>query len=114
MAWYEFTQNNTGGSFEVNDDVTHRLFIEADTKTIAEEKAFRLGVYYNGVDDGIDCGCCGDRWYGCDEVELPHYSGADTVEESAQWLADQYGWCEPDARIFYCDGRIKEIYRNKE
>ena len=21
------------------------------------------GIYFNGVADGIDCDCCGDRWY---------------------------------------------------
>lgn len=29
MNWYNFTQNNSGGYFDVDDKVCHRLFIEA-------------------------------------------------------------------------------------
>lgn len=113
MAWYEWTQNNSGGSFDVDDKITHRLFIEAETKDEAEAKAESIGVYYDGCQSGMDCECCGDRWYEGHELELPYYSGAETVEEAAQYLADKYGWCSPDARIFYKDGSVKEVYTNK-
>jgi hypothetical protein len=23
----------------------------------------KAGIYFNGVEDGQDCECCGDRWY---------------------------------------------------
>ena len=61
--FYEFEQNNSGGSFDVNDKVCHRLFIEADSFEEAIEKAEDLGCYWNGVSKGIDCPCCGDRWH---------------------------------------------------
>lgn len=61
MAFYEYTQNNS---------VCDRLFIEAATLDEADSIAEDLGVYFNGVYDGIDCGCCGDRWSHGDEVEL--------------------------------------------
>lgn len=32
-----------------------------------------------------------------------------TVEEYAQYLANRYGMTEPDARLFYKDGRVVEI-----
>lgn len=41
------------------------------------------------------------------------YSGRicfDSVEEYAQYLADEYGYTAPDARIFYKNGTSKEIY----
>ena len=28
--WYEFNQNNSGGSFVVDDKVCHRIYIEAE------------------------------------------------------------------------------------
>ena len=158
--FYEFSQTNSGGHFVVDDKVCHRLFIEADTSKEATEKAEELGCYWDGVDKGIDCPCCGDRWYGCDVVDLeryatdgytvsvyyghegmcaedwwqekfgsygivenPHwmyYYGVSSyegkirfkdIEEYAQFLANNYGWTTPDARIYYKDGRVTEIYK---
>lgn len=63
MGFYEFTQNNTGGVFEINDKVCHRLFIEANSADEANEIAKGLGVYFDGCSKGLDCSCCGDRWY---------------------------------------------------
>ena len=62
MKFYEFCQNNSGGFFMVDDKVCHRLFIEAKTFADAVDKAEELGCYWNGVEEGIDCECCGDRW----------------------------------------------------
>lgn len=61
--FYDLSQNNSGGSFDVNETLCHRLFIEADTYEEAVSKAESLGCYWNGVDEGQDCPCCGDRWY---------------------------------------------------
>lgn len=75
MKWFVFDQNNSGGSFVVNDKVCHRLFIEADSFDNAVEKAEELGCYWNGVDEGIDCPCCGDRWYKWeDTIDLDEYN----------------------------------------
>ena len=63
MPFYEFDQNNTGGSFTVDENLCQRLYIEADTAEEANKKAKKLGVYFNGCEDGMDCECCGDRWY---------------------------------------------------
>ena len=58
--FYTFDQNNSGGQFIG----PNYIIIEADSaeeaNTIAQESA---GVYFNGCEDGIDCECCGDRWY---------------------------------------------------
>lgn len=159
MTFYEYTQNNSGGHFEVSEKLCHRLFIEADSYSESESIAEDLGVYFNGVDDGFDCGCCGDRWYSGDEVDLSEinengyevsvYDGLGdaekvwrdgygayeihtepnwqktifrkfsgkikfrNIEEYAQFLADEYGWKTPDARIFYKDGTVTEINKRK-
>jgi len=117
MSFYEFNQNNSGGSFQVNDKVCHRLFIEADTPDEATEIAEGLGVYFNGCDDGMDCPCCGDRWYPLyrdDAVKFPLEYGKDQIFENiqdyAQYLADEYGWTSPDGRIYYKDGQVTECY----
>lgn len=158
--FYEFQQNNSYGYFVVDDKVCHRLFIEAENENEAVSKAEELGCYWDGVDNGQDCPCCGDRWsrYFVEPVPIDKYSTEgyavsvydgvykDTVaewsrkygkfecveepefettysvtsykgkvrfrniEEYAQFLADEFGWTVPDARIFYKDGGVKEIF----
>lgn len=159
MNWYCFEQNNSGGSFVVDNKVCSRLFIESESFEDAVEKAEELGCYWDGVDNSIDCPCCGDRWsksnntpidlnryrdegyevstyynsytdavsewnkkYGKHEiVEPPKFTGVycrqyvgkiiiHDIEEYAQVLSDQYGWTVPDARIYYNDGNVKEIF----
>ena len=75
LKWFEFSQNNSGGHFDVDDKVCHRLFVEAKSFDDAVEKAEELGCYWYGVDNGIDCPCCGDRWSKwCDDpVDLEKY-----------------------------------------
>lgn len=34
-------------------------------------------------------------------------------EQYCQYLANGFGWTAPDARIYYLDGRKKEIFINK-
>jgi hypothetical protein len=91
-----FDQNNSGGGFELDDKLCHRLVLEEVTE-----------VYFDGVEDGRDCECCGDRWYGCEEVEH------DNPLEYLQSLADMYGWTVPDVRIFYMDGSVAELFTRK-
>ena len=162
IMFYQFDQNNSYGRFDVDENVCHRLFIEADSLEEATDKAETLGCYWDGVENGIDCPCCGDRWYFGDEVDLEKYEingytvtiydgiYEDTVdkwyeaygkykvieepkfvkgyfdmkyegkitfkdiEEYAQFLANEYGWTTPDARIFYKDGTVKEIFTVRE
>lgn len=37
----------------------------------------------------------------------------DNIEQYAQIRANLYGWTSPDARIFYKNGEVKEIFMNK-
>ena len=158
--FYEFRQNNSGGHFDVDENLCHRLYIEADTQSEAISKAEELGCYWDGVYKGIDCPCCGDRWdEDCDEINIEKYqtkgykvwiSGTNitrwnerygrysviespssqplgyadrkicsgkisfkNIEEYAQYLANEYGWTSPDARIFYKNGNVKEIFSER-
>lgn len=171
--FYEISQNNSGGSHVVDDKLCHRLFIEADSAEEATRIAEDLGCYWDGCYNGMDCSCCGDRWYQPDsplnfdemntrwggyevsvwltegkkkgtinsDVEIQKlkamYPGAtwltepivenkygsarvigkmrvDNVEQYAQILADGFGWTTPDARIFYKNGEVKEIFMRKK
>lgn len=35
------------------------------------------------------------------------------IEEYAQYIADEYGWTDPDIRIYYKGGIVTEIFRDK-
>lgn len=113
--FFIYNQNNSGGSFVTNKNLCHRVCIEANNEKKAEEKAEELGIYFNGVDEGIDCPCCGDRWHIAEEEVFPIRYGDlvfETPEEYLQILSNEYGgWTTPDARVFYKDGTVKEINR---
>jgi hypothetical protein len=118
MEFFEFSQNNSGGSFVVNDKLCHQVIIEAHDYEEAVYIAERLGCYWDGVDCGMDCPCCGDRWskYWEKALEFPMDYGKvifTSVEEYVQYLADNYGFTDPDCRIFYRDGTVKEFFTNK-
>jgi hypothetical protein len=65
MAFFEFDQNNSGGSFDIDDKrgIGPVVWIEATDVDGACDRAEDLGIYFNGCEDGRDCSCCGDRWY---------------------------------------------------
>lgn len=120
MAFYKFNQNNTGGSFITDDKLCHRLFIEADNSDQAITRAESLGCYWNGVETGDDCPCCGDRWYQPwtdDGMTFPYQYGKDrvfqTMAEYAEYMADQYGRTKPDCRIFYANGEVVEVFSKR-
>lgn len=149
MPFFEFNQNNSGGSFVVNDKVCHRVIIEADSKSDAEMKAEELGIYFDGVAAGFDCECCGDRWHSpWDTLTFPlPYGGMtkeaaevvakkykitarriskrkvfcgnthevvfENVKQYAQYMADAYGWTDPDVRIYYANGKVFTIPEKK-
>jgi len=59
MSWYRYAQNNSGGSFI---GPYYTIWVEAPDTDTANDIAEQHGVYFNGVLDGRDCECCGDRW----------------------------------------------------
>jgi hypothetical protein len=61
--FFTYGQNNSGGAFDLTDDVTHYVIIEAEDAASANAKLEYLGGYFDGCEAGLDCSCCGDRWY---------------------------------------------------
>lgn len=79
--WFRFNQNNSGGSF-VHDaaaGIGANVWIEAHTHDGAIARAQDIGLYFDGVRDGMDCECCGDRWY------MPSSHDA---SDSPEWYGD--------------------------
>ena len=118
--FFEFTQNNSGGSFSVDKELCHRVVIEAESAEEANNIASGMGIYFDGCDAGHDCPCCGDRWYSVDDSDGDTFPYTDFGErtfqdevEYYQYLADTYGWTKPDCRIFYKDGKVTEIFSKR-
>lgn len=59
MAFFTFWQNNSGGYFL---EPAEYVIIEAPNAEAANARAIEAGLYFKGVEAGIDCECCGDRW----------------------------------------------------
>lgn len=67
--FYEFGQNNSGGSFDVDENVCHRVVIEAKSEEEAIAKFKPMIENQSG-----SCPCCGDRWYiSPDEIDIAEY-----------------------------------------
>jgi hypothetical protein len=82
--WYRFRQNNSGGVFVEPAVTVYARAASADEANVIVQDH---GVYFFGVDHGIDCYCCGDRWYYVTEDDA--YEEVPSVTESDA-LAMQY------------------------
>jgi len=69
--FYTFVQNNSGGDFDIDltMGIGRYVIIEANSHNEANRRAEEIGIYFDGVTQRKDCGCCGDRWYPLDEDE---------------------------------------------
>jgi len=93
MPFFTFYQNNSGGVF---DGPAHYVIVEASDAEEAATRAETVGVYFNGVEDGLDCECCGDRWYPPSEgdgTEVPEIYGQPAAERASGWMAPGTGVC---------------------
>ena len=95
MAWYTFSQNNSGGHFVLDKQqgLTNYVLIEGDTMEQILEKAEDIGIYFNGCEMDRDCPCCGDRWSEPwdDELDKEPLIYGTTPEEV---IEKGYGWME--------------------
>lgn len=66
--FYQFRQNNSGGSYDIDDDISSNVVVEGVDSDDCYQRAQKIGIYFDGVLKGQDCDCCGDRWYGGDEI----------------------------------------------
>lgn len=69
--YFEFSQNNSGGGWQVDHEagISEVVFVQASTPAEANEKAKAIGIYFDGLDTGRDCSCCGSRWTACWESD---------------------------------------------
>lgn len=104
--FYHFRQNNSGGSFTVDHTrgISVNVIVEGETLDEITERAKNIGLYFNGVNEGCDCECCGDRWY------EPWGEGDAVPLINGQDISN--GVCG-GGYIHYLDGRIVPINLDK-
>jgi len=106
--FYHYDQNNSGGGFDIDDDVTYSVLIEADSADEADRKAEEIGIYFDD-DYEIDCECCGTRWsraWGEGE-ETPMIYGKAVYDYREYWAKEG----EPWAHVYYKDGTKRSYTR---
>ena len=100
LKWFAFHQNNSGGFFDVNENVSEYVFVQAPNVESANSIAERF------LDNSGSCSCCGDRWsfwfFGDDEkgTDAPMIYGEPMESHSTPWVKDF-------ARLHYFDGRVE-------
>ncbi|WP_328742941.1 hypothetical protein OG436_29560 [Streptomyces caniferus] len=104
--FYTYDQNNSGGGFDYDESrgLGIVVIVEADSASLADDRAEEIGLYFDGEDD---CDCCGNRWYAAS-------SGGDTVPSvygtPVQSYAWKWKWARegfPEAFVHFADGRVE-------
>ena len=119
--FYTFRQNNSGGRFSYDEKagISVNVIIEADSVGQAAARAESAGLYFDGVEEDLDCSCCGDRWsvpyedgsdlpqvYGKTIVLGQSYVEANAGESfSFKWMKNK-----PEGFVHYADGRVEPFW----
>jgi len=106
--FFTYGQNNSGGVFDLTDDVTHWVIVEAEDSDSANAKLEHLGGYFDGCENGRDCSCCGDRWYAKWEDDLGFPEPTIWGQTPAEYVADRSFLWMPEGKevvVHYADGR---------
>jgi hypothetical protein len=108
--FYTFHQNNSGGSYDVTNDVACEVIIEATDADDANRRAELVGIYFNGCADEIDCSCCGDRWsevYEDDGKDTPMIYDDNALDHEPLVGKGHDIYCV----IHYIDGRRVQLFK---
>ncbi len=109
--FFHFSQNNSGGSFHVDESVAHHVIIEALDAMHANQRATDVGIYFDGCRTGQDCDCCGDRWYAkwSDDTGDDEPLIYDTPPHEVSDMFTKVG--EPMCHVYYLDGTKKSYVK---
>lgn len=102
--FYVFDQNNSGGYWD--KVLGYKVIIEAENPRQANKLAEVMGIYFNGVENGEDCECCGDRW--CEVDEYDAIEPENLAKELEDIKQHQKDW-ELSSTIRYANGEIKFV-----
>ena len=110
--FFHFSQNNSGGSFYINEKVAHHVIIQAYSAKEANSLAEDIGIYFNGCETGNDCSCCGDRWskqWSTDSGDETPLIYGEAPEKRVDYFTKEG---QPVCHVYYLDGS-KTTYRKQ-
>lgn len=113
--FYHFNQNNSGGHFEIDDNIAHHVIIEAENHDHANALAEQIGVYFNGCETDMDCPCCGDRWHPTWEMDgdtHPLLYGKNPEDHNSSELFTPVG--KPYCHVYFLDGTKKSYIKQSK
>lgn len=103
---YVYWQNNSGGYFrEIRKTYKDNMLILPVKRegfssngyvslAIEDKEIIPKEVYFDGVEKGLDCPCCGDRWSRLDEWDLKEkiyiYENEDEFRKSKPEIYEYY------------------------
>lgn len=100
LKWFGFSQNNSGGYFEENENVCEYVIIQAHNA----QEAISIGEQF--MDNSGSCPCCGDRWSfyvdDSDGTDSPSIYGEPIDKMTKSWAIEK-------AILHYYD-RTKKVY----
>ena len=107
MPFFDYRQNNSGGSFDFNDNdgVSLIVVIEADDAQSANRKAKDIGLYFDGSGD---CSTCGYRWsdaWGQGD-DVPSTYGTPLSDYNFKFERSWAG-VHPAAYVHFADGLVQ-------
>lgn len=128
MKYFELTQNNSFGDWEFDNNICHRMIVEADSEDQAFSILTQLGVpfcnesgKFADYDDCGCCPCCGHRWSeSLSELIFPMKWYENTLNNIDDYFHQIYDvskfstWTSPDARVFNSKGEIIKEYGFKK
>jgi len=70
LCFWIYEQNNSGGVWQLDParGLAPIVYVQAPTPAAADQRLQEAGAYFDGVNRGRDCACCGDRWFPLDGV----------------------------------------------
>lgn len=102
LRWYTFTQNNSGGFFDRDEDLAEVVCIQATSDDEATRKAEKL-MFHSNLNS---CECCGDRWnwgyFDAAPNDTPMLYGQPLLEYDSSYPAGY------EYRLHHFDGRIEK------
>lgn len=97
LKWFHFSQNNSGGHFEVDENQAEDVFVQAATAKEAID--YIWDKLYHGY-----CECCGPRW----SSYIDDSDGTDHPEVYGESIYNtEKGWYRNECRLHFYDGHVE-------
>lgn len=112
FRYYDYSQNNSGGRFVRSENLGDHVLIAAVDHNDANERLKQLGGYFDGVDSGSDCGCCGDRWYAKDSYDMGEENPLICEMLIPQYMME-FSWPGRKVVVYHPDG-YRDTYVSKD